>query len=320
MKKILVIIATAAAMLMASCSSNDSTIIVGGDSEVDSLSYALGSNIAYMIKYNLGGIDLNFDEIGKGIEDVARGKNSMTAEEADQMLQTYFMSPRDSVAFNSDSHRNQISYAMGVSQGNGLDAARVPAQTKWIKQAFADIAADKSLFGEGQEAERTTISLMQNWFMVEAPKAFLKESEDFLAKIEKDKNWTKTESGLLYQIVDEGDAEVRATKPTDIVTVHYKGLNIRGEQFDSSYDRGEPAEFPLNSVIPGWSEGVMLVGKGGKVKMWLHPSMAYGERAMSPEIGPNAALYFEVEVLEVKTSADMAEEAAAEDAAEVVEE
>jgi FKBP-type peptidyl-prolyl cis-trans isomerase len=128
----------------------------------------------------------------------------------------------------------------------------------------------------------------------------LKESEDFLAKIEKDKKWTKAESGLLYQIVNEGDAEVRATKPTDVVTVHYKGLNIRGEQFDSSYDRNEPAEFALNSVIPGWSEGVTLIGKGGKIKMWLHSSMAYGERAMSAEIGPNAALYFEVELLEVK--------------------
>ena len=300
MKKFLVIIATAAAMLMASCSSKDSSIIVGGDSELDSLSYALGSNIAYMVKYNLGGVDLNFDELGKGIEDVARGKNSMSAEEADQMLQSYFMSPRDSVEFNSESHRDQISYAMGVSQGNGMMSARVPAQTKWIKQAFKDVAADQSVFGQGQDAERLTIGLMQNWFMVEAPKVFLKESEDFLAKIEKDKKWTKTESGLLYQIVNEGDAEVRATKPTDVVTVHYKGLNIRGEQFDSSYDRNEPAEFALNSVIPGWSEGVMLIGKGGKIKMWLHPSMAYGERAMSAEIGPTAALYFEVELLEVK--------------------
>jgi FKBP-type peptidyl-prolyl cis-trans isomerase FkpA len=189
---------------------------------------------------------------------------------------------------------------MGVSQGNVMMSARVPAQTKWIKQAFKDVAADQSVFGQGQDAERLTIGLMQNWFMVEGPKVFLKESEDFLAKIEKDKKWTKTESGLLYQIVNEGDAEVRATKPTDVVTVHYKGLNIRGEQFDSSYDRNEPAEFALNSVIPGWSEGVMLIGKGGKIKMWLHPSMAYGERAMSAEIGPNAALYFEVELLEVK--------------------
>lgn len=299
MKKILVIIATAAAMLMVSCSSKDSSITVGGSSEMDSLSYALGSNIAYMIKYNLGDLDVNYDKIGKGIEDFARGKNSVEPEEATEILQAYFMSPRDSVPFRSAAHRDSISYALGVDQGNGMEAAQVPVQTKWLKQAMADVKAGTSAFGEGQDAERTTMGVMQNWFMVEAPKMFLKKSEDFLAKIEKSGKWQKTESGLLYQIVEEGDPELRPTKVTDKVKVHYKGLNMKDEQFDSSYDRGEPAEFPLNAVIKGWSEGVMLLGKGGKIKMWLHPDLAYGPQAMSPEIGPNAALYFEVELLEV---------------------
>lgn len=317
MKKILVIIATAAAMLMVSCSSNDSSITVGGSSELDSLSYALGSNIAYMIKYNLGDLDVNYDKITEGIEDFARGKNSFAIEEATQILQSYFMSPRDSVAFRSEAHRDSISYALGVDQGNGMAAARVPAQTKWINKAFVDVKADHSAFGEGQDAERATMRIMQTWFMVDAPKMFLKESEDFLAKIEKDKKWQKTESGLLYQIVEEGDAEVRATKITDKVKVHYKGLNMEGKQFDSSYDRGEPAEFPLNAVIKGWGEGVMLIGQGGKIKMWLHPDLAYGPQAMSEEIGPNAALYFEVELLEVMPDITVEEAAEVE---EVVEE
>lgn len=319
MKKILIIIATAAAMLMASCSSKDSSITVGGSSELDSLSYALGSNIAYMIKYNLGDLDLNYDKITKGIEDFARGKNSIEPEQAGEILQAYFMSPRDSVPFRSEAQRDSISYALGVDQGNGMDAARVPAQTKWINKAFVDVKAEHSAFGEGQDAERTTMRIMQNWFMVEAPKMFLKESEDFLADIEKDKKWQKTESGLLYQIVEEGDAELRPTKVTDKVKVHYKGLNMKGEQFDSSYDRGEPAEFPLNAVIKGWSEGVMLLGQGGKIKMWLHPDLAYGPQAMSPEIGPNAALYFEVELLEVMPDITV-EEPAEGEAEEVVEE
>lgn len=315
MKKILVIIATAAAMLMASCSSKDSSITVGGGSELDSLSYALGSNIAYMVKYNLGDLDLNYDKLTEGVEDFARGKNSVEPEQAGEILQAYFMSPRDSVPFRSEAHRDTISYALGVDQGNGLSSARVPVQTKWMKQAMTDVKAGTSVFGEGQEAERTTMRIMQNWFMVEAPKMFLKESEDFLAKIEKDKKWQKTESGLLYQIVEEGDAEIRPTKVSDKVKVHYKGLNMEGKQFDSSYDRGEPAEFPLNAVIRGWSEGVMLLGQGGKIKMWLHPDLAYGPQAMSPEIGPNAALYFEVELLEV-----MPDIAVEEPAEEVVEE
>lgn len=272
-----------------------------------------------MIKYNLGDLDVNYDKITEGIEDFARGKNSFAIEEATQILQSYFMSPRDSVAFRSEAHRDSISYALGVDQGNGMAAARVPAQTKWINKAFVDVKADHSAFGEGQDAERATMRIMQTWFMVDAPKMFLQESEDFLAKIEKDKKWQKTESGLLYQIVEEGDAEVRATKITDKVKVHYKGLNMEGKQFDSSYDRGEPAEFPLNAVIKGWGEGVMLIGQGGKIKMWLHPDLAYGPQAMSEEIGPNAALYFEVELLEVMPDIT-AEEAAEEATEEVVEE
>ena len=300
MKKIFVIIATAAAMLMVSCSSKDSSITVGGSSELDSLSYALGSNIAYMLKYNLGDLDVNSDQVGKAMHDFVRGKNKFTPEQSGEILQTYFMAPRvDSAAFRSEAQRDSISYALGVDQANGLEEARVPVQTKWFVQALKDVKAGASAFGEGQDAERLTMRLMQNWFMVEAPKAFLKESEDFLANIEKDKKWQKTESGLLYQIVEEGDAEVRALNITDKVKVHYKGVNMKGEQFDSSYDRGEPAEFPLNAVIKGWSEGVMLLGQGGKIKMWLHPDLAYGSQQMSPEIGPNAALYFEVELLEV---------------------
>ena len=309
MKKILVIIATAAAMLMVSCSSKESSITVGGSSELDSLSYALGSNIAYMLKYNLGDLDVNYDKLCKGVEDFARGKNSIEPEQAGEILQAYFMAPReDSAAFRSEAHRDSISYALGVDQGNGLESARVPVQTKWMATAMKDVKAGTSVFGEGQDAERTTMRVMQNWFMIEAPKAFLKESEDFLANIEKNKKWQKTESGLLYQIVDEGDAEVRAVNITDKVKVHYKGLNMEGKQFDSSYDRGEPAEFPLNAVIKGWSEGVMLIGQGGKIKMWLHPDLAYGPQAMSAEIGPNAALYFEVELLEVMPDISVVEE------------
>lgn len=316
MKKILVIIATAAAMLMVSCSSKQSSITVGGGSELDSLSYAIGSNVAYMVKYNLGDLDLNYEKLAKGVEDFARGKNSIEPEKAGEILQAYFMSPRDSVPFRSEAHRDSISYAMGVDQGNGIESARVPVQTKWMTQAMNDVKAGTSAFGEGQEAERATMMVMQKWFTVDAPKMFLEESEAFLAKIEKDKKWQKTESGLLYQIVEEGDAEVRATKVTDKVRVHYKGLNTEGKQFDSSYDRGEPAEFPLNAVIKGWSEGVMLIGKGGKIKMWLHPDLAYGSQAMSAEIGPNSALYFEVELLEVMP--DITVEEPAEEATEEV--
>lgn len=286
----------AAAAMMTSCSSKESTLTAGGSTQLDSLSYALGSNIAYMIKYNMGDLDLNYDKLCAAIEDAARSKEKVSSEDAFEQLNTYFSShmPQDSVAFTSEAQRDSISYAYGVYHANSIIEAKIPAQTKWLCKALTDVKA-----GEGQFDEQTTMGIMQHYFMEVMPMEALKRSEAFLADIEKQSGWKKTDSGLLYKIETEGSATERATKPTDRVKVHYKGLNIDGEQFDSSYDRDEPAEFALNQVIKGWSEGVQLIGKGGKIKMWLHPDLAYGPRAMSAEIGPNAALYFEVELLEI---------------------
>lgn len=295
MKKIF-FVAVAAAAMMASCSSKDSTLVAGGSSQIDSLSYALGSNIAFMIKYNMGDLDLNYDKLCKALEDAARSKEKMTSEQAFEQLNGYFSShvPQDSVQFASEAQRDSISYAYGVYHANSIKENKIPAQTKWLCKGLKDVKA-----GEGEFDEQTTMGIMQHYFMEVLPLEALKRSEAFLAGIEKKSGWKKTESGLLYKIENEGSATERATKLTDRVKVHYKGLNIDGEQFDSSYDRDEPAEFALNQVIKGWGEGVQLIGKGGKIKMWLHPDLAYGPRAMSAEIGPNAALYFEVELLEV---------------------
>lgn len=295
MKKIF-FVAIAAAAMMASCSSKDSSLTAGGSKQLDSLSYALGSNIAYMIKYNLGDMDLNYDKLCAAIDDAARSKEKVSSEDAFEQLNNFFSSysPQDSIAFTSEAQRDSISYAYGVYHASSIVEAKIPAQTKWLCKALNDVKA-----GEGQFDEQTTMGVIQHYMIEVMPMEALKRSEEFLAGIEKQSGWKRTDSGLLYKIETEGSATERATQPTDRVKVHYKGLNIDGEQFDSSYDRDEPAEFALNQVIKGWSEGVQLIGKGGKIKMWLHPDLAYGPRAMSPEIGPNAALYFEVELLEI---------------------
>ena len=105
-----------------------------------------------------------------------------------------------------------------------------------------------------------------------------------------------TESGLQYQIVEDGDGP----KPTinDQVTVHYKGTLTDGTVFDSSYERGEPATFPLNRVVKGWQEGIPLMPVGSKFKFTIPPELGYGSRAMGP-IPANATLIFEVELLEI---------------------
>lgn len=106
-----------------------------------------------------------------------------------------------------------------------------------------------------------------------------------------------TESGIQYQVLTA--AEGAKPKATDKVKVHYKGTTIDGKTFDSSYDRGEPAEFGLNQVIPGWTEGVQLMSVGSKYKFVIPSSLAYGDQGAGSSIGPGETLIFEVELLEI---------------------
>jgi FKBP-type peptidyl-prolyl cis-trans isomerase FkpA len=107
-----------------------------------------------------------------------------------------------------------------------------------------------------------------------------------------------TKSGLVYQSLKEGSGASPAA--TDVVKVHYRGTLLDGKEFDSSYKRGEPTEFPLNRVIPCWTEGVQMMKPGGKAKLTCPPAIAYGERGAGGVIPPNATLNFEVELVSVK--------------------
>ncbi len=107
-----------------------------------------------------------------------------------------------------------------------------------------------------------------------------------------------TASGLVYEVIQEGSGE--SPKVTDTVKVHYKGTFPDGKEFDSSYKRGEPTEFPLNRVIPCWTEGVQRMKPGGKAKLTCPPEIAYGARGAGGVIPPNTTLNFEVELISVK--------------------
>ncbi len=107
-----------------------------------------------------------------------------------------------------------------------------------------------------------------------------------------------TSTGLIYQSLKEGTGD--SPKATDTVKVHYKGTFPDGKEFDSSYKRGEPAEFPLNRVIPCWTEGVQRMKPGGKARLTCPPAIAYGARGAGNVIPPNATLNFEVELISVK--------------------
>jgi FKBP-type peptidyl-prolyl cis-trans isomerase len=126
---------------------------------------------------------------------------------------------------------------------------------------------------------------------------------DFFTKLKENKNIVELPSGLRYEIVKQGDGTF--PKPTETVKVHYTGTLIDGTKFDSSVDRNEPAEFPLDQVIPGWTEGIQKVSKGGKIKLYVPPSLAYGDDGR-PGIPPSSTLIFDVELLDIKPTAPAA--------------
>lgn len=126
------------------------------------------------------------------------------------------------------------------------------------------------------------------------------KGDDFLKEnAKKDSSVKTTASGLQYKVLKEGEG--KSPKATDMVTVHYRGTLIDGTEFDSSFKRGEPALFPLNRVIKGWTEGVQLMKEGGKYRFFIPPQLAYGERGTpGGPIGPNETLIFEIELLKVQ--------------------
>ena len=123
-------------------------------------------------------------------------------------------------------------------------------------------------------------------------------AEKFLME-NKAKEGVKTlPSGLQYKVIKDGDG--KTPKLTDTVVTHYRGTLLDGTEFDSSYKRNEPAEFPVNRVIKGWTEALQLMKEGSKWMLYIPPNLAYGERGAGRAIGPNETLVFEIELLKVK--------------------
>ena len=124
------------------------------------------------------------------------------------------------------------------------------------------------------------------------------KGEKFLKENASKEGVKTTASGLQYKIEKEGDG--KSPKATDTVLVHYKGTLLDGKEFDSSYKRNEPFEFPLNGVIPGWTEGLQLLKEGGKATLYIPSKLAYGSRGAGGLIGPDETLIFVVELLKVR--------------------
>lgn len=192
---------------------------------------------------------------------------------------------------------DKLSYALGMviaENLKGLGANNV--DTTDFAKAVADVLAGKSTELTPIEAQTTVQEFMQKQ-EAERSKFMRKAGEDFLAENAKKDGVVVLPSGLQYTVLTEGTGV--QPKATDQVKCHYEGRLIDETVFDSSYQRGEPAVFPLNGVIAGWTEGVQLMKEGAKYRFFIPYNLAYGERGAGNSIPPYAALVFDVELIKV---------------------
>lgn len=193
---------------------------------------------------------------------------------------------------------DSVSYAVGVSFGGMLKSSALNnLNYHEVLKAMQDVVDGKKDLKIGEQEAGMVI---QKYLMLAEEansKVKIKEQTDFFEKNKNNPNVKETESGIQYIIEREG-SDVYASA-TDTVEVNYKGTLLDGTEFDSSYERGESVKFPLNQVIPGWTEGMQLVGEGGKIKLWIPYDLGYGPRAMSEKLPAYSTLVFEVELIKV---------------------
>ncbi len=192
---------------------------------------------------------------------------------------------------------DSVSYAVGVTFGSMIKNANLTGlDYSVVTKAMKEVVNGGEPKIKEQDAGYVVNSYMQKC-QVAMAKMKEKEQAEFLAKNKQNEGVQESESGLQYKIEIPGN-ELRATEK-DTVEVNYKGTLLDGTVFDSSYDRGETVKFPLNRVIAGWTEGMQLVGEGGKITLWVPFNLGYGPRAMSEDLPAYSTLVFEVELVKI---------------------
>ena len=200
---------------------------------------------------------------------------------------------------NPESDLEAVSYSLGVTFGStvksqGLDNIDINSLTN----GFNDILSENEL----HISEDSSLKVIQNYFeQLSKEKSIIsaEEEKNYLEENAQKEGVVTTESGLQYEIILSSNNENKPQE-TDTVTVHYHGTLIDGTVFDSSIDRGETISFPLNMVIPGWTEALQLMNVGDKWKLTIPSKLAYGERGEPRAgIGPNSTLIFEVELIKI---------------------
>jgi FKBP-type peptidyl-prolyl cis-trans isomerase FklB len=202
------------------------------------------------------------------------------------------------------SEKEKLSYTFGANFGKSLKQQEIEINTDiFIKGMKDGLSGGKTLLTD-QEMKDTMTSFQKEMAAKQAEKRKVlaeknkKEGDAFLAA-NKSKEGVKTlPSGLQYKVITEGTGKI--PKATDTVVTNYRGTLIDGTEFDSSYQRKAPATFKVNGVIKGWTEALQLMKEGAKWQLFVPSELAYGERGAGPNIGPNAVLIFEIELISAK--------------------
>jgi len=203
-----------------------------------------------------------------------------------------------------DNDQQKISYSIGTDIGKNLKRGMYEIDMLALSQGIRDALNEKELLLTDAEVRE-----MLNLYRKESQAAIKKikteqgeknmtEGPKFLEENKAKEGVVILPSGLQYKVITEGTG--KSPKATDKVKVHYRGTLINGKEFDSSFKRNQPAEFPVNGVIKGWTEALQLMKEGSKWELYIPSDLAYGARGAGGDIGPNATLIFEVELLEVK--------------------
>ncbi|RPJ06443.1 MAG: FKBP-type peptidyl-prolyl cis-trans isomerase [Deltaproteobacteria bacterium] len=200
--------------------------------------------------------------------------------------------------------KDKVSYSIGMEIGKNLKKQSIDVNPELLARGVKDAFSDGKALMTDQEMNEALVNF-QKEMMAKQQEGAKKlgeknktEGEAFLAENKKKEGMITVPSGLQYKVMKAGSG--KKPKATDTVTVHYRGTLIDGTEFDSSYKRGQPVSFPVNGVIPGWSEAVQMMEEGAKWQIFVPSNLAYGERGAGRDIGPHATLIFEIELISIQ--------------------
>ncbi len=220
--------------------------------------------------------------------------------------------PLASFAAKLETEKQKMSYIIGYNVGTNLRHDGMDVDPEILLEALQEaLKGDKPQLS--REEMQATVKAVQQRMMAER-KALAEKNEkagqEFLAANKEKEGVTELPSGLQYKVIRAGTG--KQPKANDTVTVNYRGTLINGQQFDSSYDRGEPSTLPVNGVIRGWQEALQLMKEGAKWQIYIPSKLAYGGRSAGNGIGPNETLIFDLELLKVNSKEDAPQQPAGE--------